>query len=143
MGLGGYRSYRQEYVDTGEEWSTTIHEEVFRPEFKNSNTIQVWNISANLPRVVIEEWQNSSLQDRSLHTIEIVNNAGGQEVEVAFNTLYLLEDESVPFDPSILLDRNYESIILKSGDRAYFYATGLNVANKLVLSMRKGSKDNR
>lgn len=143
MGLGGYRSYRQEYVDTGEEWSTTITQEIFRPEFKNSNTIQVWNISANLPRVVINEWQNNSLIDRSLHTIEIVNNAGGQDVEVAFNTLYLLEDESAPFDPGTALDKNYESIILKSGDRAYFYATGLNVDNKIVLSMRKGSKDNR
>jgi len=144
MGLDGYRTYRQDYIDSGEQIpAITISSENFEPDFRNSNTLQVWNISANINEVHINKWIGETLADRSFHTIQIFNNAGIYDIEVFFDNSYLLEDDTKDFSPYTPVDPVKDSITMKPGDIAFFYATALNIGNNLILSLRKGSIDNR
>jgi hypothetical protein len=144
MGLDGYRIYRQEYIDTGEELPTVvISESDFVPDFKNSNTMQTWSISASLTEVNIKRWLNDTLADRSAHTIQIINNAGGNTVKVNFSNQYVLNDDTVEFDSVAVVGCSDNYIEIESGKTAFFYATAINKNKNIILILRKGTQDTR
>lgn len=143
MGLKGYRSYTQHYIDNGEEFREDPIPADFKPTFKNSNTIQVWPIKNGTLTINVERWANGSLEDRSLHEITVDNSSNVNDVDISFDTSYVLEDEAVTFDPANLATPSSENITIGSGGVAYFICTGINSRGSLRLAMRKGSQDNR
>jgi len=143
MGLGGYRTYREKYIDTGMEVpEITISQKDFVPNFKNQNTLQVWNISGNLNAVNVSQWVKDTLADRSVHTIQIINNVGGKDVPLRFDNMYYLEDDIPDFTPDKLPELE-TTILIRSGETAFFYATAYNKNNNIILALRKGTQDTR
>lgn len=143
MALKGYRTYKNHYVDNGEKFSTNITGTTFIPEFKNVNTIQVWDVLNPSGNIVVNRWVADTLTDRSLHEITI-HNATSEVTKIEFASSYVLEDETDDFDPAKSANVT-DVILIPPGKRAYFYATGINstleeTSNNIRLSMRTGSK---
>ena len=73
MGLEKYTPYKSCNDDQGREISTTLSG-AFSPDFFNTNTIQLWDVSATAEAEIIK-WIGTTLADNSVHEITIVNNA--------------------------------------------------------------------
>lgn len=152
MEIDGYRAYRQDYIDRGEEvGAIDIISGELAPDFKGHNTIQHWNIVPkfkenrdlsdayvfNILRPVA-----ASLIPRSIHEITI-KNVSAMPIELRFNRLYKLIDEDVEFDPATALNPDYESVILGPRGTAYYYATAISEKAITSLHMRTGTEDNK
>lgn len=132
MELDGYRTFKQDFVDNGKEVLEILDGGTFNPDFANRNTMQIWDISSAAD-VVIGRWIGTTLTERTLHEISIVNNSAATK-KVAFTSSFLLTDEEFIDDFSITI-----------GPRgtAYFYCTGVQESGNLIFTMRTGSQDNR
>ena len=145
----GYRTYRNDYVDNGEEFTTTVTNE-FLPDFKSRHTIQVWNASAdnNVRYSTVERWVGETLIERSLHDITVVNN-GAVPKTLFFHPLYKFIDEQQPLPlldnpmtpPVELLE--YFQVQIPAHTTAHFYASAIFEDQNLILVMRGGSQDTR
>lgn len=134
MGLNGYRNYREAYKDDGLE-KLEILQAQFSPDFNNRNTIQVWDAS-NHNAITILKWTGSTLSDRTMHEITIVNNSNVQK-EISFAQNYLLSDETT-------VDINDRpNVVIGPMGTAYFYCTAIMANGNLELEMRTGSQDDR
>lgn len=134
MGLNGYRNYREAYKDDGLE-KLEILQAQFSPDFNNRNTIQVWDAS-NHDAITILKWIGSTLSDRTMHEITIVNNSNVQK-EISFAQNYLLSDETT-------VDINDRpNVVIGPMGTAYFYCTAIMANGNLELEMRTGSQDDR
>lgn len=134
MGLNGYRNFRESYKDDGQEVLEVLPQE-FTPDFLSRNTIQVWDISNN-SNTKINKWTGSTLVNRTLHEITIVNNSNSDK-EVNFSSNYYLSDEST-------VDINdVPNVLVGPMGTAYFYCTALLVNGNLEFQMRTGSQDDR
>lgn len=131
MGLTGYRSFKDKYIDDGKE-NLEILDGEFSPDFFNRHTIQIWDISATDDAEVVK-WTGATLTARTSHEITIVNNSGVTK-HISFDANYNLMDEAFEGD-AILEIGAYGS--------AHFYATALIEGNNLIFSMRTGSQDDR
>lgn len=130
----GYRAERDHYVDEGRE-VLEITVPPFSPNFYNRNTIQIWDVS-NYSTVDIIKWQGTTLKDRSLHEITLVNNSG-ENREIKFLTSYTLPDED-----TVGID-NATTITIGPNGSAHFYCSAVFVDGNLELSLRTGSQDDR
>lgn len=149
MGLDGYRSYKQHYIDNGEELESpekVLQGTVFQPNFRNHNTIQIWEL---VPKAIgsggaylIGPWQGDTLADRSLHEITVVNTTS-EIIEVRFVRVYMLVDERIKFDPGTSASMDYEPIFIGPKGKAHYYTTGINIDNNITMQMRTGTQDDR
>ena len=134
MGLNGYRNYRESYKDDGLQKLEVLQED-FQPDFNNRNTIQVWDAS-NHSVIQVAKWIGTTLTERTLHEITIVNNSN-VEKELRFSRNYLLSDETT-------VDVNGQpNVTIGPMGTAYFYCTAILVNGNLELEMRTGSQDDR
>lgn len=132
MGLENkYRSYKDKYIDDGREHLETVDKEL-NPDFFNRNTIQIWNISSTEDPSILK-WIGSTLTDRTVHEISIVNNSS-EKKSVTFDVNYHLMDEVFEDDTSIEIGPN---------GSAHFYCTAILEGGNLVFAMRTGSQDDR
>jgi hypothetical protein len=131
MGLEKYTPYKSCSEDTGREFSATITG-AFSPDFFNTNTIQLWDVSATANAEIIK-WVGTTLADNSVHEITIVNNSNLAR-PVIFDGIYYLPDEPVDFGNEILLE---------PGDVAHYYAAATKKNGNLRLTLRTGSQTKR
>lgn len=131
MGLGKYRVYKEKTQDDGLEVFENLVA-TFSPDFYNRHTIQVWDISATA-EVIIDKWKGATLTDRTLHEITIVNNSNSAK-KATFNSIYILADSQ---------ETVINAVTLGAKGSAHFYATASLVNGNLLLTLRKGSQDNR
>jgi len=131
MGLNKYRSYKDRLIDDGEDIMVIVEKD-FKPDFKNRHTIQLWDITS-VEDPTVSKWIGSTLTDRTLHEITIVNNSNTEKI-LTFSTNYVLADEEF-----------VNGLDLKIGPQgtAYFYCTATMNRNNLVFNMRTGSQDDR
>lgn len=134
MGLKGYRTYRDNYLDEGSD-NLEILTNNFSPDFFSRHTKQVWDVS-NVEHVNIEKWKGVTLKNRSLHEIYIVNNSN-KEVTLSFTYDYYLADD---IDVDV---NNKPSIKIGPNGTAYYYCTAILDRNNLILDMRVGTQDDR
>lgn len=134
MALKGYRAYRDIYYDNGMEISDILQRE-YSPDFHNRHTMQLWDTGGD--RLInINKWIGTTLEDRSLHEIYIVNN-GNINVVISFSADYILEDEDT------FNEANRSSITIGPNGTAFFYCTGILDNNNLFLKLRTGSQDDK
>lgn len=134
MGLNGYRNFREAYKDDGAQKLEILTAE-YAPDFLNRNTIQVWDAS-NYPTTAVTKWVGTTLSDRTIHEITIVNNSNTQK-EITFTSNYLLVDETT-------VDSNGKpNVVIGPMGTAYFYCAAIMVNGNLELEMRTGSQDDR
>lgn len=131
MGLNKYRSYKDRFIDDGEEMLVIVEKD-FTPDFKNRNTIQLWDVSA-VDNPTVNKWKGTTLSERTLHEITIVNNSNTEKI-ISFTSNYELTDEEFISDLDIRIGAN---------GTAYFYCTAVLDNNNLVFNMRTGSQDMR
>lgn len=131
MGLNKYRVYKDRVIDDGEEIFAVVETD-FSPDFKNRNTIQLWDVSATA-HPTINKWKGTTLTERTLHEITIVNNSNTEKL-ISFTSNYELADEEFINDLDIKIGAN---------GTAYFYCTAILDNNNLVFNMRTGSQDKR
>jgi len=134
MGLKGYRTYRDDYVDNGVEVLEILSSE-FEPDFYNRHTIQVWDAS-NSNNININKWKGVTLDNRSLHEIYIVNNSNSL-VSLKFSANYVLQDEDA------IDTAGFYIIDIGAGGTAHFYCTAILHKNNLIFDMRTGSQDDK
>jgi len=134
MGLHGYRAFRDTYHDNGVEISDILQTD-YEPDFRNRHTIQLWDAGV-YNNINIKKWKGTTLANRSLHEIYIVNNSNASTL-ITFSTDYRLEDEE-SFDIS-----GFQTITIGANGTAYFYCTAVLDNNNLVFEMRTGSQDNK
>jgi len=134
MGTKGYRAYRDNYIDNGIEVSEILTSQ-FTPDFKNRHTMQIWDAGAQA-YIAIEKWLGTTLVNRSLHDIYIVNNSNVETI-VSFTKDYLLIDEE-DFNAAGL-----QTITIKPNGTAHFYCTAILERNNLRFEMRTGSQDDK
>ena len=133
MALKGYRAYRNVYYDNGIEISDILQTE-YSPDFHNRHTMQLWDASVNR-NININKWVGTTLENRSLHEIYIVNNSN-EPTTISFSSDYILKDEDT-YDSS-----NRSLITIGANGTAFFYCTAL-LDNNLVFEMRTGSQDDK
>jgi hypothetical protein len=131
MGLNNYRSFKDNVVDDGEEVFAVVEAD-FSPDFKNRNTIQLWDVTA-IANPIINKWKGTTLTDRTLHEVTIVNN-GNTLKAVRFTSNFKFTDEEFVTDLDIKIGPN---------GSAHFYCTAILDNGNLVFNMRTGSQDKR
>lgn len=127
-----YKSYKREFNDLGLEKLVTLPGGTYLPDFENRNTIQLWDIT-NSDNHTIMSWVGTTLIDRSLHEIKIVNGSASSK-DMNFSVAYDMIDEVFAGE---------RVITIGPGGTAHFYCTGIHKDGTLVLSMRTGSQDKR
>lgn len=127
-----YKSYERDYQDQGFEKTIDLSGGDYAPDFESRNTIQKWNIT-NASRLHIKVWVGETLINSSLHDLVIINN-GAVDKYMTFSSRYDLIDEPDPLTRTILL---------RPGESAHFYCTGVYIEKSLVCVLRKGSQDTR
>lgn len=153
MGLNGYRSFKQTYIDSGEEvgGDSNVVGKEHAPDFRSRNTVQFWNLVPTAENdktdtgviiFEIKDPKSASLVDRTVHEIS-VRNSTVNPIEVRFAKIYVLVDEDEIFDPAVAKELNYESIAIGPNGTAYFYATAIAQEGMLKLHLRTGSQDAR
>lgn len=146
MGLKGYRTYKEHYVDQGEDISGeegTITAATYTPRFKNVNTKQFWEVTSTSPKVIINRWLGDELSDRSLHEIVILNS-NVDAVRLEFSKGYTLVDETPDFVPDTSSGA-LDYIDIPAGKRVHFYGSAVNITTggttgSFVLELRTGSQ---
>jgi hypothetical protein len=134
MGLKGYRTYRDNYIDEGSE-NLEIMQATFTPDFFSRNTKQVWDAS-NFENISMTKWKGTTLKERSLHEIYIVNNSNSK-VSISITNDYFLADD-------LTVDGNgLPNIEIGPNGTAYYYCTAILENNNLIFEMRTGSQDDR
>lgn len=131
MGLEKYTPYKSCNDDQGREISTTLSG-AFSPDFFNTNTIQLWDVSATAEAEIIK-WIGTTLADNSVHEITIVNNSNLPR-QVRFDSVYYLPDEPVDFNNVIMLNSN---------EVAHYYCAATKKEGNLRLTLRTGSQTKR
>lgn len=160
MGLEGYRSFKQHYIDVGENVEKDILEQVVSPNFYNGNTVQLWNfvpgaiqpeedgVPADGTEIIVNtafyvDWSGDTVQDRTVHEISMKNASGSADITVRFSARYVLEDDVEGFDVSSPLAKLYQEITIGPKGTAYFYGTALNHKGDIMMILRKGTQDDR
>jgi hypothetical protein len=131
MGLAKYTSFKSCGSEDAREHSALITG-AFSPDFFNTNTIQLWDVSsADKPEII--KWVGSTLADNSLHDIHIVNN-GSVEKSIRIDGVYYLPDEPVDFGNILKLG---------AGEVAHFYGAATKKDGNIRLTLRTGSQTKR
>lgn len=131
MELGKYRAYKDNFHDDGLEIMATVRAE-FTPDFYNRNTIQVWDVSS-IASPEVRKWKGTTLDNRSLHEITIVNNSNSNK-RISFSNSYSFPDTDSEDEKEVKLGPN---------GTAHFYCTASLVDGNLIFTLRKGSQDKR
>lgn len=153
MGLGGYRSFKQVYIDEGElVGDENVVKGEVSPDFRGRNSIQTWNMvktgansetSDGKAIFNVRPPKVNSLLDRSAHEITVFNTSKSENIEVRFGRSYVLVDEDILFDPATTKMMEYEAVIIGPLGRAYFYAAAIVKDGAMKLHLRTGSQDDR
>jgi len=134
MGFKGYRAFRDNYIDNGLEVSVVLTSD-YRPDFQNRHTMQIWDAGSQTS-INVDKWVGTTLIDRSLHDIYIVNNSN-VDTFLTFSRDYLLIDEE-NFNTQGL-----QTVTIKPNGTAHFYCTAVLRGNNLRFEMRTGSQDDK
>lgn len=134
MGIEGYRAYRDNYIDNGVEISEILLSEFF-PDFRNRHTMQIWDAGTQTS-IAVKKWIGTTLQNRSLHEIYIVNNSNAT-TSVTFSSDYELVDEENFTTEGLYV------IEVGANGTAHFYCTAVLDQNNLKFEMRTGSQDDK